>query len=152
MLIKEILIGVTASAVTALLLLASGLLESTKVDATIPKNSVMAFNQETCPEGWSDFTPAYGRFVRGIDRTKTPLDPAGERAVGSLQLDALAEHTHTTTGLKQYPSWSSQELIGESTDFASAIHPSVGGYAEISSTGAKETRPVNVALLYCVKS
>lgn len=152
MLIKEVLIGVTASVATALLLLASGLLGSTKVDATIPKNSVMAFNQETCPEGWSDFTPAYGRFVRGIDRNNAPLDPAGERTVGSLQLDALAEHTHTTTGLKQYPSWSSQELIGEATGFAGAMHPSVGGYAEISSTGDKEARPVNVALLYCVKS
>lgn len=152
MLIKNMLIGVTASIVTVFLLLVSGLLGNMEAKVTIPKNSVMAFNQETCPEGWSDFTPAYGRFVRGIDRNKAPLDPDGERVLASLQIDALAEHTHTTTGLKQYPSWSSQELIGEATDFASAIHPSIGGYAEISSTGAKETRPVNVALLYCVKS
>jgi hypothetical protein len=151
-LIKNIIIGVVASIVTALLLLAGGLIGSKEVNTLIPKNSVIAFSQETCPKGWNDFKPAYGRFVRGIDRNEVTLDPEGERTVNSLQLDSLIEHKHTTTGLKQYPSWSSQEFIGKASDFASAMKPSVGGYAEISLTGDKETRPINVALLYCIKS
>ena len=151
-LIKNIIIGVVASIVTTLLLLAGGLNGSKEIDIIIPKNSVIAFSQEKCPKGWKDFKPAYGRFVRGIDRNKVTLDPEGERTANSLQLDSLRKHKHTTTGLKQYPSWNSQELTGKPTDFASAMKPSVGGYAEISLTGDKETRPINVALLYCIKS
>jgi hypothetical protein len=56
----------------------------------------MAFNLATCPNGWSEYTPAYGRFIRGIDKSGTAIDPDGQRALGNIQTDAFQGHWHQT--------------------------------------------------------
>ena len=35
----------------------------------IPSGAVMAFNQNSCPFGWLEYKAAYGRFIRGIDKS-----------------------------------------------------------------------------------
>ncbi|MEQ1710755.1 MAG: hypothetical protein ABL908_05070, partial [Hyphomicrobium sp.] len=39
----------------------------TSVGSALPNGAIAAFASATCPSGWSEFTPARGRFLRGID-------------------------------------------------------------------------------------
>ena len=85
-----------------------------------------------------------GEFVRGADLGRG-VDSA--RVVGSFQTDLLKAHAHTA---------SSALRVGTATDGNSNIC-SGGGDAgpvsvTISSTGGAETRPRNVALVYCIKA
>ena len=83
-----------------------------------------------------------GEFVRGWD------DGAGVdtgRIFGSTQTDAFAAHTHTTT-------ITPTDRTGTGSDVGNG-----GGVSEAplniisSSVGGGETRPKNIALLYCIK-
>lgn len=65
---------------------------------TVPPGAVMAFNLTTCPTNWSEYAPAYGRFIRGIDKSGTAVDPDGQRAPGAIQNDSLQNHTHYIVG------------------------------------------------------
>lgn len=114
----------------------------------------MAFNLIECPTGWKDYIPAYGRFIRGVDRGGQGTDPEGERNVGTVQLDQFQIHTHRV-----------RDGIVQSYEFG---HQNGGLYAPVFGKDAKvnnypmttgptsgefgsETRPKNVALLYCEK-
>lgn len=122
----------------------------------IPAGAVMAFDLTACPSGWTEYTPARGRFIRGIDNG-AGNDPDGTRSLGSVQNDAIKTHwlrEHVFNGL-------SNTSGGYR---ASGIHPSAGGYGfggaatnyyydtTVQYIGAAETRPKNVSLLYCRKS
>jgi hypothetical protein len=111
----------------------------------VPSGAVMAFNLSSCPSGWSEYTPARGRFLRGIDTTgSTSIDPSGYRSPGHVQGEAFASHTHNIP----------------SSSIGYGAGPSVGGtrtnvvYQDVISkvTGGVETRPDNVAVLYCVRN
>lgn len=133
-----------------------GTTQTTAVSAGIPSGAVMAFNLATCPSGWTEYTPARGRFVRGIDSTGTN-DPDGVRALGSTQADAFQGHKHawSSGGAQDYG-------LGDSIGFSSGYNlgsntgswvgtPTTDGTSGTPRTAA-ETRPKNVALLYCQKS
>lgn len=81
-----------------------------------------------------------GEFIRGLDDGRG-VD-AG-RALGSAQADEFKSHTHTqnisttTTAGSQLPSP------------AALAGPQLGG--STSASGGAETRPRNVALLFCIK-
>lgn len=114
----------------------------------VPSGFIGAFDLEACPTGWSEYTAARGRFLRGIDPTGTN-DPDGVRTAGSLQGDELKSHAH--------------DLKTEYGDY-SMSHPAPNGqYNSVSNvdayintvsvvpTGGDETRPKNVAVLFCRK-
>jgi hypothetical protein len=111
-----------------------------------PPGAVTAFNAENCPEGWTEYEPAQGRFVRGIDKSGENIDPAGQREPGSTQGARIGWHQH--------------ELLSKHDGFytkgAFRSHGTHGGRPferkqKTTGTGGKETRPKNVALLYCEK-
>lgn len=108
------------------------------------RGAVISFNSLACPPGWSSYVPAQGRFIRGIDPNgDRSIDPDGARAPGNIQVDALKSHTHTHI---QMMADNSVDGV-DSTGFPSGEH-----HNEQRSTGATgdaETRPKNVALLYC---
>lgn len=115
----------------------------------VPSGAVMPFDLASCPEGWSTYAPAQGRFIRGLDPSGT-VDPDGAtRTVGSIQDDDFAAHTHESNY------WSS-ETTG-TTGRSNVVGN--GGTAQganrgtwiSQSKGGDETRPDNVALLYCRK-
>jgi len=65
----------------------------------VPTGAIMAFNLTTCPTGWTEYTQARGRFLRGLD-SGAGNDPdcatrTGGCTVGSTQGDELKSHTHT---------------------------------------------------------
>ncbi|MGH1374517.1 MAG: hypothetical protein ACRBBW_20945 [Cellvibrionaceae bacterium] len=122
-----------------------------------PKNSVLAFAlnpMDKCPSGWSLYKEAYGRFIRGIDPTgSTTIDPEGVRAHGSHQEDAFKLHTHDAN------MEIGAEPFGEKAKAAEAAgaHGSIGemytSKGLVQGRGdVNETRPKNVALLYCIKN
>lgn len=136
-----------------------GTTQTTAVSSSsgVPSGAVMAFNLAACPSGWSEYTPAYGRFIRGIDKSGTNIDPSGQRAAGNTQTDAL----QNIVGDTGYGSDSSSRLSGA---FGQAGTGQKLQWATATSSGpinfdasrvartSTETRPVNVALLYCQKN
>ncbi len=83
-----------------------------------------------------------GQFIRGTSADNT-VDPDGPRAALDSQADGLGAHVHNTDVQSvAFPSWGGSGRGGTV----------VGGVAaQTSSTGITETRPKNVALLYCIK-
>ncbi len=65
-------------------------------DALVPSGAVMAFNLTGCPTGWAEYVPAYGRFIRGIDKNTVHIDSDGQRSVENIQSDDFKSHTHTS--------------------------------------------------------
>ncbi|MCV0371891.1 MAG: hypothetical protein K5845_20930, partial [Filomicrobium sp.] len=55
----------------------------------VPGGTIAAFEAVSCPAGWSEYTPARGRFLRGIDTLAAGIDPSGTRAPGNIQEDTL---------------------------------------------------------------
>jgi hypothetical protein len=125
----------------------------------IPAGTISAFASTTCPTGWSEYTPARGRFLRGIDNG-AGNDPDGTRAPGATQADALQ---NITGGFKLagsaggLDSFSGVFAMGGSGNTMYADTP----HGPLSSVGAadfnasrvartsNETRPKNVAVTYC---
>jgi hypothetical protein len=106
----------------------------------VPTGTIAAFATTTCPTGWTEYTPARGRFLRGIDNG-AGNDPAGTRAPGNVQADDLKSHSHVQTGtgtggLNQTP------LGGGSVGTTASVLSTL-------ATGGAETRPKNVAVIFC---
>lgn len=103
---------------------------------------IAAFNLDGCPNWWSDYTPAYGRFLRWIDKSWTNIDPDWEREKWSIQEDMLKSHSHTLNW-KYYPSTWASNLFH--------IYDTWTHKVNSNKTWWDETRPKNVAVLYCIK-
>lgn len=116
----------------------------------IPAGTISAFASTTCPVGWSEYTPARGRFMRGIDNG-AGNDPAGTRSPGATQGDAYQAHHHvyygnTGTGTTGggFGIQGSASVLGSGL---SAINQF--GLQTSSSGDSTETRPKNVAVTFC---
>lgn len=114
----------------------------------LPSGAVMSFNRQTCPPTWKEFAPAYGRFVRGIDKSGKSHDPDGQRKPGSLQDHMLESHSHQLT---RYANHSPNRVGNGGSDRFNAPKIQERENTTTASSGGPETRPVNVALLFCVK-
>ena len=116
-----------------------------------PPRAVLAFASQECPSGWDEYRHAYGRFVRGVDRSGKGIDPSGERDHGTHQDDAFKKHTHPA----RMEIGAEPESGRARADEAAGAHGRHGTYYiahfHLLEEGGLETRPRNVALLYCVK-
>lgn len=145
------------------------------VDARLPAGFVSAFAGGTAPSGWlecngvSIAVASYpdlhaaigytyggsgasfnlpdlrGEFIRGWDHGRG-VDSG--RAQGSSQADLLKSHNHITVeaGSWPYGSTTPNEVSGATYTAVSQAQ------AYTSSTGGTETRPRNVAMMYCIKT
>lgn len=123
----------------------------------VPSGAVMAFYRSTPPTGWLECngqsTAAYpnlvaigvvtapdlrGQFVRGWDNNKG-TDPG--RALGTSQDDAFESHVHAYGAYSNY---------GVGFQGPGTINAGFG--YNTSATGGTETRPKNIALMYCIKT
>jgi hypothetical protein len=117
----------------------------------IPKGAIVSFNLSECPSSWAAYIPAYGKFIRGIDKSGQKIDPDGERALGNSQSDIFGSHSHE----------SRMEIGAEPHTGAAQASEGAGAHGRkgvnyisrghIAASGGKETRPKNVSLLYCEK-
>lgn len=105
--------------------------------------SVVAFNKKKCPEDWEPYTDLYGRFIRGLDKSKK-IDP--KRKLGSIQDDTVQEHIHANMYANHGGNNPAVAHHGASDKNAAA---KTGGIEK--ARHSNETRPKNVALLYCEK-
>ena len=109
-----------------------------------PTGAIMAFDLATCPTGWSEYTPARGRFLRGIDNG-AGNDPSGTRVAGNIQTDAIGPHTHSLPARYQASAWNNGGGVAATDAGGSAVSMNAGAFA------GTETRPKNVAVLFCRK-
>ena len=144
--LKTIIVGiVTAVAVSLIFYLTQ---EARSVQIGIPKGAVIAFNSNSCPDevNWREYENAYGRFIRGLDKSGELIDPESGRGLGSLQEDSFTKHRHGLKvayhGAREVEGWSltnNRPTTGFETPHMN------------NEEGGSETRPKNVALLYCEK-
>ena len=146
---------------------------TTFADSLLPSGAVIAFAMNVAPSGWlaadgsSVSTATYaalfaaigytyggsggsfnlpdmrGIFVRGSGtQTISGTDYSG--TFGAKQADELKSHTHTQANTN---------LAGNAgtlgTQFGPVLYGS--GSSNTGSTGGTETRPANIAMLYCIK-
>ncbi|TCT42639.1 hypothetical protein EDB29_102477 [Vibrio crassostreae] len=119
-----------------------------------PPKSVLAFASASCPQGWIEYEPAYGRFIRGIDKSGSNIDPEGSREYGHIQNDTLKSHSHPHEDIYWMEAWGKQNHALKNTVGDSGGDGDNEPYiynSKTSNTGDEETRPKNVALLYCMK-
>lgn len=124
--------------------------------SVVPTGAVMAFNLNSCPNGWvpadgsgtpGDFAnlDLRGVFLRGLNdfgtgvRADGKQDPDGAaRTLGDYQSDEFKSHTH-----------SGAVRVGSG---GTGVSGSAVSYGSIGHTGGSETRSKNVSLIYCVKN
>lgn len=121
-------------------------LESVKWWVVIPKWLVAAFDSDECPEWWSkaDWT-AYPldlrwEFIRWLDNWRW-IDTW--RTLWSFQEDMFKAHTHNLTYNNWWWNWA---------DWIIRMHVWDKELKKTTETWWEETRPRNIALLYCVKN
>lgn len=108
------------------------------------KSAVVGFASEQCPDGWKPYEEAYGRFLRGIDPTGSKEeDPDGIRKPRSKQEDAFRSHDHAIDA--DSPNNPSRGM------WAPGYGSRAGAISATYKRGGEETRPKNVAVLFCVK-
>ncbi|EGP54397.1 complement C1q protein (plasmid) [Agrobacterium tumefaciens F2] len=121
----------------------------------IPAGTISAFASTTCPTGWSEYTAARGRFLRGIDNG-AGNDPDGTRAPGAVQADMLGSHNHTIPAADVFNT--SAFIINDNSGdiIASSDNAANGGNVTLrlnryyaDAKGGPETRPKNVAVTFC---
>jgi len=133
-----------------------------------PEGAIMAFYLADCPEGWTvadgtNGTPDLrGRFIRGMDNMgvgAANVDPQSAiRTLGHEQLDAFQSHLHwrnpshlTESAFVHIPG--AYNVAGGTTEVSFFSHtgePSTHGSNGAPRTST-ETRPRNVALIYCMR-
>jgi hypothetical protein len=129
----------------------------------VPAGAIMAFNLATCPTGWIAANGTNGtpdlrwEFVRGLDNGRG-LDTW--RTLASWQVDMLWSHTHTfatqswgwATVAPRWVSWNSSWTDGDLDGSVSVTwYDKASVTLALNNAGWAETRPRNVALLYCQK-
>lgn len=117
-----------------------------------PPWAVIAFNLSSCPSWWipangTSWTPDLRwEFIRWLDSGRW-VDSG--RTLASLQSDSIKNHRHYATPA------SNNSVIGNTPDYGNTLM-NLDVQSTIRTTwdmvnGWTETRPRNVALLYCVK-
>ena len=143
---------------------------------SLPSEAVMAFNLSTCPTGWSpadgtNWNPDLrGTFVRWIWWDANSRDVA--RTLWNYQTDDFKSHTHNWTtnsawvhshwtflnaGATNAYNWTLLSIVSWSAwaNWYKSVTTSDWAHSHTFTTSGiwwTETRPKNIALLYCVKN
>lgn len=115
------------------------------VGAAMPNGTIAAFAAASCPSGWSEYTAARGRFLRGIDPSGTN---DSVRAAGNVQSDALGSHQHQIAS-QSGPSGVNGGGNSDGGSYMAGIASNNWGAQQSSFVGGTETRPKNVAVTFC---
>jgi len=120
---------------------------------SVPSWAIMPFNLASCPTGWSEadgtwWTPDLRwTFVRWKNGDANGRDVA--RGLASYQSDDFKSHNHRLNNAITQAMQTSASAWGLYAPMVGAS--TVDNWPTTISTGWTETRPKNVALLYCVK-
>lgn len=130
----------------------------------VPTGTIAAFEASSCPAGWTEYTPARGRFLRGIDNG-AGNDPAGTRAAGNTQGDAAPDITGTlksggsvgllrnnsgnTTGAFSHSASTESNRSGIDSGQTGWLLNFAASNSNAKYGAANEFRPKNVAVTFC---
>jgi microcystin-dependent protein len=133
----------------------------------VPTGAIMCFYRSTAPAGWLECngqsTSGYaalaaliganvpdlrGEFIRGWDNGRG-VDSG--RVLGSAQADILKAHNHNVGAFTTSASNTGQGVFNFYAVTSHGGGSSFNGYTT-SSNGGTETRPRNIALMYCIKT
>lgn len=128
----------------------------TNIGVGVPAGTIAAFEATSCPSGWSEYTTARGRFLRGRDNG-AGNDPDGTRVPGNTQADDFKSHQHATAmRAATVVSGSIYNELGYGSESAPTNQVptnSASSYAAFrpntSNVGGSETRPKNVTVTFC---
>ena len=120
------------------------------------RSAVLAVRSSSCPIGFKPWQDAQGRFLRGIDPTGL-IDPAGVRQPGSLQGADVQPHRHayvapanrTGNPSEAMDSTPTSEASQDRRNYWRGNRNAQQNANTLNSTGG-ETRPVNVAVTFCI--
>jgi hypothetical protein len=126
---------------------------------TVPSHVVEAFHLSSCPSGWAAANGSggtvnlVGYFIRGLD-TAGIIDP-NARTLGSIEAFAM-QNFYVNTSIPATTEYYSPSGAGSETSprYGAQIYSSTSPISAATNAAANvdlETRPVNVALLYCEK-
>jgi len=154
--------GITANeladnSVTTVKILDGNVTQAKTNNSLVPTGAIMAFGMNSVPTGWLECngqsTSGYtalaalvganvpdlrGYFVRGWDNSRG-VDNA--RVFASAQDDQFKAHTHGGVPL----------FNGDDDRGDSSSNFNISNTGNTASSGGTETRPKNIALLYCIK-
>ena len=124
-----------------------------------PTGKISAFHLNTCPEGWiqadgNNGTPDLrGVFLRGMNSfdggaTSNARDPedTGARSLTHYQTDQFASHTHELRTGPDTPPGTPQGV----THTPNPVNVVTNAWT--NNSGGTETRPKNVAVIFCMKN
>jgi len=123
------------------------------VGGGVPTGTIAAFAAASCPDGWAEYTPARGRFLRGIDNG-AGIDGAGTRAPGHQQEATEVLYRWGRSGGWHYKVG---DFPDQTAGFDSTRQISSLSANYINSDGSNndtyvrlgKIRPANVAVLFC---
>ena len=147
---RDIIIGVATAVSIAIIFGAWKIIEKAPAKIIIPSGAVVSFALDTCPDSWEEYELAYGRFIRGVDKSGQDRDSDGQRDVGSHQRDSMTPHSHTYRAYDHSRGPNRGGRAGNDR-FSAVRTDALTKTDNTSSSGKGETRPKNVALLYCKK-
>ena len=146
--LKEIAVGAAGALVATLaIFMISQLTDwfTTYAAPDVPNRAVVSFELESCPEelGWFAYTQAQGKFIHDHN-------PEGDRKLGSEQGDSIRRHHHVflgggAAGTTNADNGDDRQNLWHGGDWGQ------GEQRQTSTEGDEETRPANIALLFCVK-
>ena len=120
---------------------------------TVPSGAILPFNSSTCPSGWIASDGTAGTIdLRGY--FPRILSGSG-RALGNVQTEAIQNHAHTmpsTTVAKGQTTVNNANYTGGSNPLGVGMGSSSGTGGVLTGNFGAETRPKNIALLFCQKS
>jgi phage-related tail fiber protein len=145
----------------------------------VPAGAVLPFAMSTAPSGWLECNGAAvsratyadlfaaigstygsgngtttfnlpdlrGEFIRGWSHGRSGVDTG--RAIGTAQTDAVKDHTHDIPDVNAAGSATGKFAYGdEGADFEPESTNITGG---VTTGSATETRPRNIAMMFCIK-
>jgi hypothetical protein len=116
-------------------------------------DAVIGFAAKECPDGFLPYMPAQGRFLRGIDQNGE--NDAAAREPGSFQEDMFKSHQHNSAVSENRTGWpNGSGDTGRSSKHNESYWRGNRGLSDkfsypTSAVGGSETRPKNVAVLFC---
>ena len=104
---------------------------------SIPKGAVVAFAEDACPPGWTDYNKARGRFLRGKDNEKIEGLAGKDEVI--LSVKNMPRHRHRIHG-------TDHNLTPKHVDYSSNEYGKyIGSHAQTEYAG--EEQPSAIALV-----
>ena len=148
---QMILVQIISALIIAAVVWVVPRISSSFFGALVPKGALVAFTEESCPEGWKEYRSAKGRFLRGVSEPDK-IEELGGSDTMTLGLDNLPRHRHGvpmalySTPLHAHEKSRRYKYYSDSED---PKNQTFTGYQGKGNPTQLSVIPQYVAVLYC---